>query len=147
MTSYPIGSKRLTLSGLQHIIAEGLHLSLTSGAEESIIKCRTYLNQKIAESDEAIYGINTGFGYLQNVVIPDDQLTLLQHNLLLSHACGTGELVPKEIIKLMILLKINDCTIRMDKAIRMFVKGLKAFSSGISINSLAKGSIKSKLTL
>lgn len=107
MTSYPIGSKRLTLSDLQHIIAEGLHLSMTSGAEGAILKCRSYLNQKLAESDEAIYGINTGFGYLQNVVIPDDQLTLLQHNLLLSHACGTGEFVPKEIIKLMILLKIQ----------------------------------------
>lgn len=107
MTSYPIGSKRLTLSDLQHIIAEGLHLSMSSGAEEAILKCRSYLNQKLAESDEAIYGINTGFGYLQNVVIPDDQLTLLQHNLLLSHACGTGEFVPKEIIKLMILLKIQ----------------------------------------
>jgi hypothetical protein len=55
--------------------------------------------------------------------------------------------LPNRPYELMILLKINDCTIRMDKAIRMFVKGLKAFSSGISINSLAKGSIKSKLTL
>lgn len=107
MTSYPIGSKHLTLSELQHIIAGDLHLSLTAKAVENIKKCRSFLNQKLAESDEAIYGINTGFGYLQNVVIPDDQLTTLQHNLLLSHACGTGEPVPKEIVKLMILLKIR----------------------------------------
>lgn len=107
MTSFSIGSERLTLSTLQHIIAAGLHISLSDKARTDIAECRNYLDQKLSKSDEAIYGINTGFGYLQSVVIPDDQLTQLQHNLLLSHACGIGEFVPKEIIKLMILLKIQ----------------------------------------
>lgn len=107
MTSYSIGSERLSLSVLQHIIADDLTLSLSEDAERAINNCRKYLNQKISDTSSPIYGINTGFGYLQNVIIPNGQLSQLQHNLLLSHACGTGDFVPAEIIKLMLLLKIQ----------------------------------------
>ena len=58
-------------------------------------------------SDEAFYGINTGFGYLKNVRIENAQLSELQHNLLLSHAVGVGELIPKPICRLMLMLKIH----------------------------------------
>jgi histidine ammonia-lyase len=54
-----------------------------------------------------IYGVNTGFGYLQNVRIDSAQLEELQKNLLQSHACGMGEEVPDSIVKLMIMLKIK----------------------------------------
>lgn len=107
MTSYSIGSERLSLSVLQHIIADDLTLSLSEDAERAINNCRKYLNQKISDTRSPIYGINTGFGYLQNVIIPNEQLSQLQHNLLLSHACGTGDFVPAEIIKLMLFLKIQ----------------------------------------
>ncbi len=107
MTSHSICSERLSLSVIQHIISEELPLSLSEKSKSAIIKCRNYLDKKLSETGSPIYGINTGFGYLQNVIIPDDQLSLLQHNLLLSHACGTGDHVPKEIIKLMLLLKIQ----------------------------------------
>jgi histidine ammonia-lyase len=53
------------------------------------------------------YGINTGFGILSDKRIEDEQLTQLQHNLLLSHACGVGEPVPPEITRLMLQLKIH----------------------------------------
>ncbi|MHB1180124.1 MAG: aromatic amino acid lyase, partial [Daejeonella sp.] len=107
MTSYSIGSEHLSLSVLQHIIADDLTLSLSEDAERAINNCRKYLNRKISDTSSPIYGINTGFGYLQNVIIPNEQLSQLQHNLLLSHACGTGDFVPAEIIKLMLLLKIQ----------------------------------------
>ena len=58
-------------------------------------------------SDALFYGINTGFGYLQNVRINNDQLEQLQSNLLQSHACGLGEEVPADIVKLMIAFKIK----------------------------------------
>jgi len=57
--------------------------------------------------DEPIYGINTGFGSLYNVKISKENLTQLQENLVMSHACGIGERVPNDIVKLMILLKIQ----------------------------------------
>jgi histidine ammonia-lyase len=54
-----------------------------------------------------IYGINTGFGVLADKRIEDQQLTELQHNLLLSHACGVGDPVPPDITRLMLQLKIH----------------------------------------
>ncbi len=77
-------------------------------AEESInaiVKCRTYLDQKMAAQKEPIYGINTGFGALYNKTIPNADLEQLQENLVMSHACGLGDEVPQEIVKIMLLLK------------------------------------------
>ena len=82
-------------------------VSVTFAAHEAIVKCRLYLDKKLSESDELFYGINTGFGFLQNVKIDKEQLRALQSNLLLSHACGMGEEVPEEIVKLMMMLKIK----------------------------------------
>ena len=59
------------------------------------------------EEGSALYGINTGFGVLANKRIDDEQLTALQQNLLLSHACGVGDPVPPEITRLMLQLKIH----------------------------------------
>ena len=70
------------------------------------------------------YGINTGFGFLQNVKIDDNQIEQLQYNLLVSHACGLGEEVPKEIVKLMLMLKIKSLSygnsgVQIDTVIRL----------------------------
>ena len=96
---------------LEHIInllqKQQQGISVTTAARESITKCREYLDKKLANSDELFYGINTGFGYLQNVQIDKDQLQQLQMNLIQSHACGLGEEVPAPIVKLMLMLKIK----------------------------------------
>ena len=107
MKAYHIGSGQLSLSIIEQIIDEKLIIKLSDKAIENIKKCRKYLDDKLSNNDEPIYGINTGFGYLQNVKIEAENLTQLQHNLLLSHACGTGEEVPKDVVKLMLLLKIQ----------------------------------------
>ncbi len=72
-----------------------------------IQKCREYLDRKSSGLSEPIYGVNTGFGSLCNTVIADSDLEMLQRNLLTSHACGIGEEVPSEIVRLMLLLKIR----------------------------------------
>jgi histidine ammonia-lyase len=82
-------------------------LSINSDTKKRISKCREYLDQKISGSDDLFYGINTGFGYLQNVKIDKTQLQQLQRNLLQSHACGLGEEVPADIVRLMLVLKIK----------------------------------------
>jgi len=76
-------------------------------SKERITACRTYLDNKLSASGGLFYGINTGFGYLQNVAINHDQLEELQSNLIQSHACGMGEMVPKDIVRLMLLFKIK----------------------------------------
>jgi histidine ammonia-lyase len=107
MTVYEVGVNRLTISAIQEIINSSQSIALSAVAKEKIIKCRQYLDDKMSKAKDPIYGINTGFGYLQNVKVEANQLTQLQHNLLLSHACGTGNEVPKPIVKLMLLLKIQ----------------------------------------
>lgn len=107
MKDYQIGSGQLSLSVIKQIIVEQKQLSLAPLAIERIVKCRKYLDDKLSENEHPIYGINTGFGYLQHVKIEAENLSQLQHNLLLSHACGVGQEVSKEIVKLMILLKIE----------------------------------------
>ena len=92
---------------VKDLLYKDLKLSLTTDAEEKIIKCRNYLDEKLSHSNELFYGINTGFGFFQDVQISSTQLEELQSNLLKSHACGVGEEVPKEVVKLMLMLKIK----------------------------------------
>ncbi|WP_333876943.1 histidine ammonia-lyase [Flavobacterium sp.] len=105
--SHYISTEVLTLETLQQIIAEHKTIALSEEAKINIQQCRDYLDQKMASNETPIYGINTGFGSLCNVKISNENLSQLQENLVKSHACGTGEEVPQDIVKLMLLLKIQ----------------------------------------
>lgn len=103
----PLDKSVLTFQQVKHFLKYKQLISITFGAHVAILKCRKYLDKKLEESDALFYGINTGFGFLQNVQIDKEQLRALQSNLLLSHACGMGDEVPEEIVKLMMMLKIK----------------------------------------
>lgn len=102
-----ISSAKLTFKRIFDILREDYQLALDADSVERIEKCRNYLDAKMATQKEPIYGITTGFGSLCDTVISADQLGTLQRNLVMSHACGTGDRVPDEIVKLMLLLKIQ----------------------------------------
>lgn len=102
-----ISSEVLQLETLQEIISQNKTIALSEEAKVNIQKCREYLDAKMAGNEKAIYGINTGFGSLYNVKISNENLSQLQSNLVKSHACGTGDEVPIEIVKIMLLLKIQ----------------------------------------
>lgn len=103
----PIDKTTTELNQLAGILFSNKPISISAEAIGRINKCREYLDNKLSHSDELFYGINTGFGFLQNVKIGKDQLQQLQSNLIKSHACGMGEEVPADIVKLMIALKIR----------------------------------------
>jgi histidine ammonia-lyase len=103
----PLDRKLTNFQQIKNLLQYDQHVSITFDAHERILKCRAYLDKKMQEPNALYYGINTGFGYLQNVRIDADQLSALQNNLLKSHACGLGAEVPKDIVKLMIMLKIK----------------------------------------
>jgi len=107
MSIYKVGEQMLSLSVIAEIIAEDKQLALGAKAKQKIQDCRDYLDKKMEHSDAPIYGINTGFGSLCNHKISNDDLGKLQTNLVLSHACGTGDKVPGEIVKIMLLLKVQ----------------------------------------
>lgn len=103
----PLDRKWLNFQQVKNLLDYGQLVSITFDAHEKILQCREYLNNKLNNTDRLYYGINTGFGYLQNVQINKDQAEQLQYNLLKSHACGLGEEVPVDIVKLMLMLKIK----------------------------------------
>ena len=102
-----ISAELLDLPTVKAIVEEQKILELSDEAILNIKKAKKYLDKKIADNNQPIYGINTGFGSLYNVKIDSNNLTKLQENIVMSHACGTGNLVPKQIVKLMLLLKIQ----------------------------------------
>lgn len=107
MTHY-ISSERLTLARVQEIIDKKMDIALSEDAIARINKCRNFLNKKMETQKEPIYGVTTGFGSLCNISISKEQLSQLQKNLVMSHACGVGDEVPQEVVKLMLLLKVQN---------------------------------------
>ena len=104
---HKISADHLTIERIGEIVYNGYKIELSDDAINRITRCREYLDEKIRTSSQPVYGVTTGFGSLCNVSIGKDQLTQLQINLMKSHACGTGERVPDDIVKIMMLLKIQ----------------------------------------
>ena len=107
MNELSIHNQWLSFREVCNFIEQSQPVAIAPDARLAIQKCRDYLDKRLAEKQELIYGINTGFGFLQNVEINKEQIEELQHNLLQSHACGLGDEVPQPIVRLMLMLKIK----------------------------------------
>jgi len=107
MKTHIISTKFLKPQTAYEVAAGGYKLQLSPDTKKRIQKCRAYLDKKTAKKGVPIYGVTTGFGSLCNISVDETQLSQLQKNLMMSHACGTGPRVPVEIVKLMLLLKIQ----------------------------------------
>ncbi len=104
---HKITSDTIDWKTISHIINEHQNLELSGQSVVLIERCRSYLDQRMEKGDELLYGINTGFGSLCDRVISKKDLGLLQKNLVMSHACGVGEEVPADIVRLMLFLKVQ----------------------------------------
>ena len=100
---HKISNKYLSLKEIHQIIYNNELLVLSKDVIDKIQTCRDYLDSKSKEN-KAIYGVNTGFGSLCNESISKHDLSQLQINLVLSHACGFGEEVPSNIVKIRITI-------------------------------------------
>ena len=107
MEYHHLTPERLTIAGLKEILDSGRPVALNEELRRRIVRCREYLDSKIRNSEQPVYGITTGFGSLCDISVGGDELSQLQRNLVMSHSCGTGEQVPSEIVRLMLLLKIR----------------------------------------
>lgn len=96
----------LSLDDLDASYGHRLKVTIAERAWERVRAGRQTIERRLA-SGEVIYGVNTGFGNLCRKRISDEQLERLQVNLLISHAVGVGPPVPPEIVRWMLLLKIN----------------------------------------
>lgn len=107
MNKHLISPQPLTYELLERIINEPFHFELSDESKQLIQKCRDYIDKKMENHDTPIYGITTGFGSLCNHTISRDELSQLQKNLVMSHACSTGTEVQPEIVRLMLFLKAH----------------------------------------
>ncbi len=102
-----ITAEHLSIEKIGEIVYGNYQLELSEDAKHRIERCRKYLDDTIAGYGAPIYGVTTGFGSLCKVSIDDDKLSQLQVNLIMSHACGTGDRLPNDIVKIMMLLKVH----------------------------------------
>ena len=107
MEDHVISANQLSFQNIAHILNNQQKLKLSDTAIRLIQKCRTYLDKKMENRSAPVYGVTTGFGSLCTITIPEADLSQLQSNLVMSHACGFGNEVDKEIVRLMLLLKIQ----------------------------------------
>lgn len=132
----------LSIEQVNDLVVGNRKVVLAEAALQRVRASRAYLERKIATSDRPIYGVNTGFGSLCDTLIPDADLALLQMNLLRSHACGTGDFVPEEIVRIMLLLKVLGLIqgysgVQVDTVIRL----LDFFNAHISPVVYTQGSL------
>lgn len=97
----------LTFEVIDNILKNGYKLALSEESKKLITDCKAYLDHKIATSAKPLYGITTGFGSLCKISVSTEDLSQLQANLVMSHACSLGEPIEKDIIRLMLLLKAH----------------------------------------
>jgi histidine ammonia-lyase len=105
VTSLRMDDGGLRLANLRRAAGGPVHLKFPAAARRAVERCQAAVNE-ILERDEAVYGLNTGFGSLAQVRIPLADLAALQRNLVLSHAVGTGPQLSEPVVRLVLLLKI-----------------------------------------
>jgi histidine ammonia-lyase len=107
METHHISPERINFETLKGFLFGNKELALSEISKEKILSCRRYLDEKINSQEDPIYGVTTGFGSLCNHSISPEELGALQKNLVMSHACGMGEVLPAELVRLMLVLKIQ----------------------------------------
>jgi len=101
-----INGNNLTLEDVVNVARWGQAVEIDPAAIPKINASRAYVESIVAQG-RTVYGINTGFGEFSKVTIPAADVAQLQHNLIVSHACGIGSWLSPEIVRAMMLLRVN----------------------------------------
>ncbi|MBE6985413.1 MAG: histidine ammonia-lyase [Ruminococcaceae bacterium] len=107
MDTIIITGQSLTLENIVAVCREDAPVALSEEAKERIAASRAVVDQ-LVEDEAVVYGITTGFGKFSDVPISHDECKLLQKNLIITHAVGAGEPFPKEVVRGMMLLRVNN---------------------------------------
>src|SRR4030095_16603079 len=106
MKNVQIDGSNLNIQLAKEIVDKNLKIGITPKAKSNIKRSRDVI-EKWLKSGEVIYGVTTGFGEFKDVKISMKDVETLQRNLIISHSAGVGEPLPKNIVRLMLLLRIN----------------------------------------
>lgn len=139
---HKISPAELTPETIKQVLTRGLKLALSDESVALIRRCREYLDRKLETETTPLYGITTGFGSLHNKIISKDQLNRLQENLVMSHACGTGDVVREDIVRIMLLLKIHAMSLGMSGVqVETVQRLIDFFNEGITPVIYEQGSL------
>lgn len=136
-----VSGQNLTLEDLVQVAIENTPLDISKEALKRVDSSRQCVESRL-QSGETFYGINTGFGALANVSIPKERLSDLQYNLIRSHACGVGAPLPCEMVRAILVLRIQNILRGNSGARREVVLIMKEFlNKKITPHVPAKGSV------
>lgn len=131
----------LSLQDTQNILCNNIPISVANAAYSNMEKSRNVVVDCVA-GNKAVYGITTGFGKFSDVSISEKDSKTLQKNLIMSHACGVGEPFSPDIVRAMMLLRINALSVGNSGISRQTFDSLVAlFNSGIIPYVPQKGSL------
>lgn len=106
MNTIYLDGNSLTLENIKDVCMNNAKVDLSEDAKKMVVSSRKIVDD-IVENNKVIYGITTGFGKFADVSISKEDCKTLQKNLILSHACGTGRALPKEVVRCIMLLRAN----------------------------------------
>jgi histidine ammonia-lyase len=138
---YLIDGNNLNVFNSIEIISKNLKIGIPGKVAAGIRKSRA-LVEKWTEKGEIVYGINTGFGEFKDIIISKENIEKLQENLILSHSAGVGDNIPDDIVRLMLLFRINSL-IKGYSGVRIELIEflIKYFNSGLIPRIPEKGSV------
>jgi histidine ammonia-lyase len=143
MKKYLLNGSNLTIEEAKNIVDNNIEIGLTPGSRSAVNRSRKVIQDWI-NNDEVIYGVTTGFGEFKDVKIPHKDVEKLQHNLIISHSAGVGEPLPKNIVRLMLLLRINSLVKGFSGVrIELIEYLIKIFNLGIIAYIPSQGSVGS----
>lgn len=102
-----ITGNTLTLEDLVAVCRKDAQVALSEEAKQNILASRQVVD-KLVDEDAVVYGITTGFGKFSDVTITQDECKLLQKNLIVTHAVGAGDPFAREVVRGMMLLRVNN---------------------------------------
>ena len=106
MKTYILDGEQLTIQQVHEIANEAARATMSPTAKQKIVRARK-LVERWTNNDEVVYGITTGFGEFANIRIQAEDIEQLQENLIFSHAAGTGDPLPDEVVRAMMVLRVN----------------------------------------
>lgn len=106
MNSLVINAGKLSITDLNQVYSTDCSILLDNTCKPQVDAAKAVVDDYV-KTDKIAYGINTGFGKLAGVIIPAEHVLELQRNLVLSHACGVGQLLEPATVRMIMLLKIN----------------------------------------
>jgi len=106
MKNHILDGNQLTIPQIFDLAREKARAKLSLSAKRKIIRARRLIDRWVADG-ETVYGVTTGFGEFSNVRVNRENIGQLQENLIFSHAAGAGDMMPVEIVRAMMVLRIN----------------------------------------